>query len=342
MGKLVSVLKGEIHSPPPIWLMRQAGRYLDEYRSVRAQAGGFLDLCRNPDLATEVTLQPIRRFGFDAAILFSDILVIPDALGQSIWFAEGEGPRLTPIRQISDLPPFDRDDFLHRLRSPFETLKRLRQVLPVETDLIGFCGAPWTVASYMIAGRGTPDLMPIREFAAERPDDLQAIIDRLVDASILYLKAQIDAGADVLQIFESWAQVLVDGDFDRWSLDPISRIVDALQDHDPSIPVIVFPRKAGEGYRKVAGLSGVSGISIDPDIDLNWVAKHIQPLCAVQGNLDPIHLVEGPASIDSSLKRMFEHLSSGPWIANLGHGILPKTPIKHVQHFIDRVREYRN
>ncbi|MEM6615727.1 MAG: uroporphyrinogen decarboxylase [Pseudomonadota bacterium] len=340
MKSLLSVLSGNASEPPPIWLMRQAGRYLPEYRATREKAGGFLDLCFNPELATEVTLQPIRRFGFDASILFSDILVIPHGLGQKVWFAVGEGPRLEPISTIDELGDTGSEIALERLSPVIETVSRLHQSLPAETTLIGFCGAPWTVASYMVAGRGTPDLAPIRTFAAEAPVKLQGIIDRLVEVSIDYLLAQVRAGAEVLQIFESWAQVLRGDDFKRWSFDPVSRIVDGVKARSPETPIIVFPRKAAlEGYSAVAQLEGVAGVSIDSDFDLNIAAEKLQPFAAVQGNLDPQDLVAGPESIDPKVDAMKAALSAGPWVANLGHGIVPETPIAHVEHFIRRIRE---
>lgn len=339
MKKLLSVLSGQIQYPPPLWLMRQAGRYLPEYRQTRRTAGSFLDLCYNSDLATEVTLQPIHRYGFDAAIIFSDILVVPHALGQNLRFAEGEGPRLDPIKTISQLAPYDKNQFLNHLKPTLTALANLREQLPSPITLIGFCGAPWTVASYMVAGRGTPDLAPIRQMAQDNKDDLQQIIDQIVQASIDYLIAQIDAGAEVLQIFESWAEVLKGYDFDKWSLDPISRIVAAVTSYDPTIPIIVFPRKSGDGYIKVARLPGVKAVSVDPDIDLKWAADTIQPLCAVQGNIDPKALISGPEAIDFSLNQLHNTLAKGPWIANLGHGITPQTPLDHVSYLVKRVRE---
>lgn len=339
MTRLLRVLSGETLSPPPVWLMRQAGRYLPEYRALRAKAGGFLDLCLNPQTATEVTMQPIRRFGFDASILFSDILIIPYAMGQRLWFAEGEGPRLIPIMAITELPEIDSDTIHQRLSASYETLNRLRQQLNPDTTLIGFCGAPWTVASYMVAGRGTPDLKPIRDFSEAYPDQLQAIIDRLVEISSAYLLKQVEAGAQVLQIFESWAQVLRGSQFDRWSRDPISKLIEKVKAEAPNIPIIVFPRKADDGYLKIAKLPWVDGLSIDPDIDLEWASDQLQQHCALQGNLDPMDLVAGPERINRAVDYMKSTIGQGPWIANLGHGIVPQTPIEHVEHFIAKIRE---
>lgn len=318
--------------------MRQAGRYLPEYRELRAKAGSFLDLCYNPDFAIEVTLQPIRRFGFDASILFSDILVVPDALGQKLWFVEGEGPRLEPIRTIDELGAFDEEAFLSHLAPVIETVRGLSSALPGEVTLIGFCGAPWTVASYMIAGRGTPDLAPIRAVAVNDPDRLQGVIDRLVTASISYLSKQVEAGAEVLQIFESWAQVLEGEAFDRWSLEPVGRIISGVRERHPDVPIIAFPRKAGDGYRKVAEKLPVQAISIDPDLDLDWARETLQSKVSVQGNIDPNALIAGPDQIDPAVDRLMAALSGGPLIVNLGHGIDKTTPIDHVHHLIDRVR----
>lgn len=284
-------------------------------------------------------MQPLRRFGFDAAILFSDILVVPDALGQKVWFETGEGPRLKPITRIDALPTVDDASFLRHLDSPLETLGRLRRMLDPQIAVIGFCGAPWTVASYMVGGRGTPDLAPIRNLAASDGPALSGIIDRLVDVSVTYLSAQASAGADVLQIFESWAQVLRGAAFEQWSLGPVRRIVEGVKARHPDIPIIVFPRKAGDGYVDMARLPGVAGISVDSDIDLEWAAERLQPFAAIQGNVDPAALVEGPTAIDRAVDRLFATVGQGPWIANLGHGIVPQTPTGHVAHLIRRIRE---
>lgn len=338
MGSFIQVLTSEPRMPPPLWLMRQAGRYLPEYRAIREKAGGFLNLCYTPALATEVTLQPIRRFGFDAAILFSDILVVPDALGQNVWFAPGEGPRLEPISAIEALGDYDENAALEHLAPVFEAVERIREALPQSVDLIGFCGAPWTVASYMVAGRGTPDLAPVRSLAATHPEALQGIIDRLVSVSIAYLTRQVEAGAQAVQIFESWAQVLDGADFDRWSLEPVQRIVDGVRAAAPDVPIIVFPRKAGDGYAKIAELPGVAGVSIDPDLDLDFARDRLQSHVAVQGNIDPQDLVIGPERVGPAVDRLAEALGGGRWIANLGHGIVPETPIAHVEDLVRRIR----
>ena len=262
-------------------------------------------------------------------------------LARKLWFVEGEGPRLEPISAIDDLGPYDRMGFLNHLAPVFETVSRLRSELPRDVTLIGFCGAPWTVASYMIAGRGTPDLAPVRTLAAEAPDRLAGVIDRLVEASVDYLSAQVEAGAEVLQIFESWAQVLEGEAFDRWSLDPVRRIVTGVRARHPAIPIIVFPRKGGDGYRKVAETLDIDAVSIDPDLPLDWARDSLQPHVAVQGNIDPMALKAGPAAMDPAIDALLETLGKGPLIVNLGHGIDKETPIPHVEHLVARVRGER-
>ena len=338
MSSFISVLQGETMTPPPIWLMRQAGRYLPEYREVRAKAGGFLDLCYRPELAAEVTLQPIRRFGFDAAIIFSDILVVPHALGQRLWFEEGEGPRLDPIGTAGDLAPYDREKLLSHLEPVFEAVAQTRAGLDDEKALIGFCGAPWTVASYMIAGRGTSDLAPVRAVAKEAPERLQTVIDLLVEASSDYLCRKVEAGVDCLQIFESWAGVLEGADFDRWSLEPVGRIIERVRRQHPHIPIIVFPRKSGEGYLKVVERLPVQAVSLDQTVDLEWAKEVLQSNVALQGNIDPGLLVEGGDGLQRAVETLLETLGNGPLIVNLGHGIDKTTPIEHVHQLVDRVR----
>lgn len=336
---LMRVLSGETLSRPPVWLMRQAGRYLPEYRAVRATAGSFLDLCYNPTLATEVTLQPIRRFGFDAAIMFSDILVIPHALGQDVRFAEGEGPRLDPVTTSADLVRIDEQLDLERLSAVFETLERLRGALPDETTLLGFCGAPWTVASYMIAGKSTPDQAPARLIAYRDPEFFGALIDRLVEASTAYLIRQFDAGADAVQIFESFGGALPPALFDRWSLEPIGRIVAGVRTARPQARILVFTRGAGQRLRTVAASGIADAVGLDWGVDPQWAREVIQPLKPVQGNLDPLALVAGGPALDTALDAILAAFRGGPHIFNLGHGILPQTPIAHVEHLMRRLRE---
>ncbi|WP_127598066.1 uroporphyrinogen decarboxylase [Nitratireductor alexandrii] len=334
--RLIRVLKGESLSPPPLWMMRQAGRYLPEYRQVRKEAGSFLDLCYNPDLAVEVTMQPIRRFGFDASILFSDILVVPHALGRDLRFEEGRGPLMTPIG-VSEIADLDVSDFHHRLAPVYETVSRLRQSLPAETALIGFCGAPWTVATYMIAGHGTPDQAPARLFAYSEPEAMDRLIGLLADISADYLLRQIEAGADTVQIFDSWAGVLGEEEFTRFCVKPVARMVATIKERYPDIPVIGFPKGAGSRFDDYRAATGVDGLGLDWTVPLAQ-ARRLQADGAVQGNLDPLRLVAGGDALDRGVDRILERLSDGPLIFNLGHGITPQTPIAHVEAMIARVR----
>jgi uroporphyrinogen decarboxylase len=319
-------------------MMRQAGRYLPEYRAVREKAGGFLDLCFNPTLAAEVTLQPVRRFGFDAAILFSDILVIPLALGRKLWFVEGEGPRLEPLADpkasMSLRPEADQ-----KLLSPiYETVGRVKSELGRETTLIGFCGAPWTVATYMVAGQGTPDQAPAKNLAAQAPEAFQHIIDCLVDASVDYLARQLEAGADVVQIFDTWAGSLPPQDFERWCVQPTKRLIAKLRAKRPGTKVIGFPRGAGKNIPRYAAETGVDAVSLESDIDRGFAREQIQNQVPVQGNVDPLILREGGAALDREVDAVLAAFSAGPLIFNLGHGILPDTPIAHVEQMLKRVR----
>ena len=336
--RLMRVFAGEALSPPPIWLMRQAGRYLPEYRALRARAGSFLDLCYNSALATEVTLQPIRRYGFDAAILFSDILVVPDALGQSVSFLEGEGPRLEPIRSASDLARLQSSATRRKFGCVFETVARLRQDLPRETTLIGFCGAPWTVASYMVAGRGTPEQADARLWAYRQADALQPLIDLLCEVSIDYLSGQVSAGADVLQIFDSWAGSLPDDQFSRWVVAPTQRIVAALKQRHPSTPIIGFPRGSGVQAASYVVETGVDGVSCDTATPLAFMAGNLAARVVVQGNLDPLLLVAGGPALQQRTEQILLALAGKRFIFNLGHGIQPETPPENVALLLDLVR----
>jgi uroporphyrinogen decarboxylase len=322
----------------PIWLMRQAGRYLPEYREIRAQAATFLDFCYTPRLAVEATLQPIRRFGFDAAILFSDILVVPDALGQKVSFEAGEGPRLEPVDTSARLSALRGEIELGRLAPVFTAIERVRSRLPENVALLGFCGAPWTVASYMVAGKGTPDLAPARLLAYRDPDLFEALINRLVEASIAYLSHQIDAGVDAVQIFDSWAGVLSQRQFRRWCAEPLGRIIAGVKARCPGVPVILFAKGVGSHLVELARTSGADVIGLDTSIDLTFAADSIQRLLPVQGNLDPLALLAGGAALDTAVDDILEALGGGPLIFNLGHGILPETPIAHVERLVDRVR----
>ena len=336
----VEVLAGHKQAVPPIWMMRQAGRYLPEYREVRAKAGGFLDLCFSPEFAAEVTLQPIRRFGFDAAIIFSDILVLPYALGRSVRFEVGEGPRLDPLdspKKINALAP--EADF-EKLEPVYEALRRVRRDLDPHVALIGFCGAPWTVSTYMVAGQGTPDQAPARMMAYQHPESFAKIIDTLVENSITYLVAQLKAGANVLQIFDTWAGVLPPREFQRWSVEPTRRIVEGVRKKVPGAKIIGFPRGAGALLPGYVEATGVDAVSIDWAAEPGLVRDRVQSKVAVQGNLDPLALIAGGAALDRAVDDVLENYAQGRLIFNLGHGIQPETPIAHVEQMLKRVRNY--
>ena len=334
---LLSALRGKAHKVPPMWLMRQAGRYLPEYRELRANAKSFLDFCYTPAMAAEVTLQPIRRFHFDAAILFSDILVIPDAMGQTVSFETGEGPRLDPIESpegVAKLGAFD----LEKLSPVFETIDRVKSALPPDVAFIGFCGAPWTVASYMIAGKGTPDQAPARLFAFRHHDAFQQLIDRLVEASVDYLIRQVDAGVEVVQIFDSWAGVLPANEFDSWCAKPIARMIAALKAKRPNTPVIAFVRGADAQLPGLTRTLHADGYGLDTALDAKWAVAETAPNVCLQGNLDPLALIAGGATLDREIDTVLSAFEGRPHIFNLGHGILPQTPIEHVERLISRVR----
>jgi uroporphyrinogen decarboxylase len=338
----LEVLRGQRAVVPPIWMMRQAGRYLPEYREVRAKAGGFLDLCFTPEFASEVTLQPIRRFNFDAAIIFSDILVIPYALGRAVRFEAGEGPRLDPLDTPDAIATLKPDADFGKLEPVFEALRRVRAALDPNIALIGFCGAPWTVATYMVAGQGTPDQAPARMLAYRHPDAFAKIIDTLVENSIRYLVGQLKAGADVLQIFDTWAGVLPPREFQRWSIEPTKRIVAGVRAKVPEAKIIGFPRGAGAQLPAYVDATGVDAVSIDWAAEPGLVRDQVQSKVAVQGNLDPLALIAGGAALDRAVDDVLENYAKGRLIFNLGHGILPETPIAHVEQMIRRVRDHRN
>jgi uroporphyrinogen decarboxylase len=331
-------LSGETLPVPPIWMMRQAGRYLPEYRELRAKAGSFLDLCYNPELAAEVTLQPIRRFGFDAAILFSDILVVPHALGQKLWFVEGEGPRLEPVADQARLAEIHEQADESVLAPVIETVRRVKAALPGETAFIGFCGAPWTVATYMVAGRGSPGQEPAKALFARDPGLFQAIIDRIVTTSIDYLNAQISAGVDVVQIFDSWAGSLGPEDFKRWCIAPTKRIVDGVRAVHPHARIIGFARGAGELIPSYVQATGVDAAGLESEIDRGFARDAIQTLAPVQGNLDPLVLRAGGPELEQEVAAIKTAFGGRPYIFNLGHGILPDTPIAHVERLLAAVR----
>ena len=335
---LLEVLQGRVSNPPPVWMMRQAGRYLPEYRAVREKAGGFLDLCFNPKLAAEVTLQPVRRFHFDAAILFSDILVIPHALGHHVGFEAGEGPRLTPLHEIGGLDGLREQIDPEALAPVYETLRLVKAALPSDVTLIGFCGAPWTVATYMIAGRGTSDQAPARIFAYREPDIFAALIERLVQASASYLVRQLQAGAEALQLFDTWAGVLSPEEFERWCIDPARKIVELVRGAVPGAKIIGFPRGAGTNLQRYVERVPVNGVGLDWMIDRTFARDRIQRKVAVQGNIDPLALLAGGSALDRAVDATLEAFQARPFIFNLGHGILPETPIAHVEQMLKRVR----
>jgi uroporphyrinogen decarboxylase len=318
--------------------MRQAGRYLPEYQAVREKAGDFLKLCFTPELAAEVTLQPVRRFGFDAAILFSDILVIPHALGQPVWFVAGEGPRLDPVIDRQGLtglkPELDHD----MLAPVYQTIGLVKAGLPPNVALLGFCGAPWTVATYMIAGRGTPAQEPARLFAYGDPDGFAALIEKLVQASAAYLIRQLQAGVDAVQIFDTWAGILPADEFQRWCVAPTQRIIAKIRNEIPDAKVIGFPRGIGTRLLRYVEEVPIDAIGLDWTADLMFARDQIQWRVPVQGNLDPLALVAGGAALDRAVDKIVEAFSDRPFIFNLGHGILPQTPIAHVEQMLKRVR----
>jgi len=334
----IDVLSGQRQAIPPMWMMRQAGRYLPEYREVRAKAGGFLDLCFNPELAAEVTLQPIRRFGFDAAIIFSDILVIPYALGRSVRFEVGEGPRLEPLDDLAKVATLAAQADFGKLTPVFEALKIVRGTLDPKIALIGFCGAPWTVATYMVAGHGTPDQAPARMMAYRHPEAFAKIIDVLVENSIHYLLAQLAAGANALQIFDTWAGVLPPAEFARWSTEPTRRIVEGVRAKVPDAKIIGFPRGAGAQLPGYVEATGVNAVSMDWTAEPAFIRERVQSKVAVQGNLDPLALITGGAALDGAVDNVLANFAQGRFIFNLGHGIQPETPIAHVEQMLKRVR----
>lgn len=337
--KILRALAGETQDVPPIWMMRQAGRYLPEYRATRAQAGDFLSLCYNSELAAEVTLQPIRRYGFDAAILFADILLIPQALGADLWFVTGEGPRLSTITTEADFAKLGPVSDIHETLNPiYETVKILSRELPAETTLIGFAGAPWTVATYMIAGRGTPDQGPAHALKQENRSLFEALLARITEATIDYLSKQIEAGAEVVKIFDSWAGSLKGEDFRKYALEPCRQITAALKERYPGIPVIGFPREAGENYLGFARETGIDCLALDNSVDPLWAAQNLQVDGCVQGNLASRHMVTGGAELVKETRAIVEAFKNGPHIFNLGHGITPDADPANVQLMIDTVR----
>lgn len=336
---ILRALAGETQTIQPIWMMRQAGRYLPEYRATRAQAGDFLSLCYNSELAAEVTLQPIRRFGFDAAILFADILLLPQALGADLWFETGEGPRLSTVTDKAGLAKLKPADAIHDHLAPvYETVRILSRELPAETTLIGFAGAPWTVATYMIAGQGTPDQGPAHRLKAEDRDTFDTLIDLLTDGTIAYLSRQIEAGAEVVKIFDSWAGSLEGEDFLRYAVEPARQITAALKARHPDVPVIAFPRGAGARYAGLHAAIGADCIALDDGVTAKWAAKHVQSGGCTQGNLKSSHMVTGGQTLVDEVNKIKTAFGKGPHIFNLGHGITPDADPENVQLMIDTLR----
>lgn len=336
---ILRALAGETLPTPPIWMMRQAGRYLPEYRATRAQAGDFLSLCYNPELAAEVTLQPIRRYGFDAAILFADILLLPQALGPKLWFETGEGPRMettVTMDQVRALKPIGA---IHDTLSPvYETVRILSRELPAETTLIGFAGAPWTVATYMIAGRGSKDQGAAHALKNIDRATFVALIDRITDATVEYLSEQVKAGAEVVKLFDSWAGSLKGADFEDFAVAPAAKIIAAMKARFPHLPIIAFPREAGSGYIGFAKKTGADCVALDNSITPEWGAENVQKDGCVQGNLAPEHMVTGGEALVREARRVVDAFKGGPHIFNLGHGITPEADPENVKLMIDTVR----
>jgi len=326
---LLRALAGERLDKPPWWLMRQAGRFLPEYRALRAQARDFVDFCLNPELAAEATLQPVRRFGMDAAIVFADILLVPMALGQKLSFGE-DGPRLEAIADHRAVGRLREDGIASRLEPVCETIRRCRAALPEETALIGFAGAPWTVATYMVEGGGSRDFLRVKSWVYRDPEGFQALIDLLIEATIAYLAIQIAAGADAVQLFDSWAGVLPEAGFARWVIEPTRRITSALRARFPEMPVIGFPRGAGLMYERYAAESGVTAIGLDTMVPLDFGRDRLQTRLPVQGNLDPILLVTGGEALEGAVNEIKTALGRAPFVFNLGHGVVPQTPPENV------------
>jgi uroporphyrinogen decarboxylase len=336
---LLAVLRGERRDPPPIWLMRQAGRYLPEYRALRAEKGGFLELVNDSPSAAEVTLQPIRRFGFDGAILFSDILMIPYALGQKLWFEAGEGPRLAPTLVDHALAGLERAP--ERLEPVYGTVRRVKADLPHDVTFLGFAGSPWTVATYMVAGQGSREQAEARRLAYRDPVAFSAIIDGIVEATVTYLSAQIEAGVDAVQLFDSWAGSLSPAQFERWVIAPTATIVTRLRARHPGVPIIGFPKGAGGKLGAYATETGIDTIGLDETVDPVWANAVLPAGMPVQGNLDPLALIAGGTALDQAVDRILGAFASRPHVFNLGHGILLDTPVAHVEQLLARVRGKR-
>ena len=333
---LLAVLKGERRDPPPVWLMRQAGRYLPEYRDLRARKGGFLELAYDSEAAAEITLQPIRRFGFDGAILFSDILVIPHALGQNLRFEAGEGPRLSPTLVDHQLDALTRTP--ERLLPIYQTIRNVRAGLPAQTTFLGFAGSPWTVATYMVAGQGSKEQAETRRMAYRDPAAFGAIVDALIEATADYLSNQIDAGVDAVQLFDSWSGSLAPREFERWVIAPTVELVKRIKARHPHVPVIGFPKGAGGKLPAYARETGVDAVGLDETVDPVWADANLPANLPVQGNLDPLALIAGGERLAEAIDMIRGAFPERPHVFNLGHGILPDTPIAHVEALLARLR----
>ncbi|HLI10184.1 MAG TPA: uroporphyrinogen decarboxylase [Alphaproteobacteria bacterium] len=338
---LLRALAGERLNRPPVWLMRQAGRYLPEYRAVRQRVGSFLDLCFTPKLAAEVTLQPVRRFGMDAAILFSDILVVPYALGQAVRFEEGEGPVLDPVRDGDAVERLSTANFHERLGPVYDAVVEVAAALPSDTALIGFAGAPWTVACYMLEGGSSRDFSAVKLWALRHEQEFARLLDLLVEATADYLIRQVEAGAEALQIFDSWAGALAEAEFERWCIAPLAAITCRVRARHPEIPIIAFPRGGGFGCELLVARAGIQGIALDPTVPLRWAAERLQQHSALQGNLDPALLAAGGAVMERQVHRILKAWSKGAFIFNLGHGVLPSTPPEHVASLVGLIKSWR-
>jgi uroporphyrinogen decarboxylase len=329
----------------PFWFMRQAGRYLPEYRETRAKAGGFLNMVYDPKTVCEITMQPIRRFGMDAAIIFSDILVVPQALGQKLEFTEGEGPKLDRLENPEDYAKLNFKNFEANLTPVYEAVRNVKSQLHAggfsTTALIGFCGAPWTLAAYMLEGHGGKDFIRAKSFAYRDPMGFYALIEYLVEASILHLSRQIEAGAEAVQIFDSWAGVLDSQEFAKWVIRPTKEIITGVQTRYPHVPIIGFPRGAGQNYLQYVQETGITAINLDQGVPPKWAARALQPLLPVQGNLDPAYLIAGGDAMIMAAERVIAELSHGPFIFNLGHGVNKETPIEHVDQLVNFIKQHK-
>lgn len=339
--RLLRALDGIGVDRPPFWFMRQAGRYLPEYRALRAESNGFLDMCYTPEKAAEVTLQPIRRFDMDAAILFCDILVIPDALGIKVEFVKGEGPKLDAHDTPERIAKLGMTDVTKHLAPVYDAVDRISAALPKEKTLIGFCGAPWTVATYVVEGGGSRDFTKTRTLAMQHPETFQHLIDVLIEASVAHLVAQVDAGAEAVQIFDSWAGILPEGEFERWSVLPIRTLIDKFKAQCPGVPVIAFPKGAGLRYATFAVETGADALSVDMTVPLDAM-QMVAETVTVQGNLDPLVLAYDKQRAMDDTKRLLEAMRAYPFIFNLGHGIIPQTPIENVEAVSQIIRDWKN